>query len=120
MSGIASVQGATVPVDQTNDRKLTKAAQDFESVLLANLLENMQSAMSNLSGEPEDAAGDDFKGIGVQQIAKSWAESGGVGIARMILPYLGREAKSGAAADLKLPSSLPTIPEPRLEFEKQS
>jgi Rod binding domain-containing protein len=61
-----------------------KAAQDFEALLLANLLRGMQQAFSAVPGESSDAGSDNLRDIATQSLASALAASGGMGIARLI------------------------------------
>lgn len=96
----------TVPLADAASPKLRKAAEDFEAVLLGSLLEQMEQAVQEGAG---DSTSGDMKGLGVQQLARTWAERGGVGIARTLLPYLERQSPASDGAKLKVPRGLPMI-----------
>ena len=61
-----------------------KAAQEFEALLLANLLRGMQQAWSAVPGESSDAGSDNLRDLATQSLASALAASGGLGIARLI------------------------------------
>ncbi len=87
--------------------KLRKAAQDFEAVLLGSVLEQMEESVQE---ESDDSGSGDLRGLGVEQLARAWAQNGGVGIARIILPQLQKQSSSpGISTKLKLPTDLPMI-----------
>ena len=69
-------------------KKLKDAATQFESVLIASLLEKFES-MAEVPGEgPTDAGGGTMHGIGVQALAANLAASGGLGIAKLLMEKL--------------------------------
>jgi Rod binding domain-containing protein len=85
-----------VPSDSS---KLSKAAREFESILLASWLEKMQQSFGG--AENQDPAHDTISGLGTQAIATALAERGGIGIARMLIKQLSPPATSD------LPLSMP-------------
>lgn len=66
-----------------------KAAESFEAVLLTSLFQQMQESVSEL-GQDTDCAQSSFQGLGAQELASGIAASGGIGIAKMIVPFLSR------------------------------
>lgn len=105
------VQAVQVPISAAvaddSGSKLRQAAQDFESVLLGTLLEKMEQAVED---ESSDSADCDMKSLGVEYLAKAWAQRGGIGIAKMIMPYLEKQATApDGPSELKLPPKLPMI-----------
>lgn len=72
-----------------------KAAQDFEALLLANLLRGMQQAWSAVPGESSDAASDNLRDMATQSLASALAASGGMGIARLIASKLPPSQAAG-------------------------
>jgi Rod binding domain-containing protein len=72
-----------------------KAAQDFEALLLANLLRGMQQAWSAVPGESSDAASDNLRDMATQSLASALAASGGLGIARLIASKLPTSQAAG-------------------------
>lgn len=71
--------------------KAGKAALEFESVLLGSLLESMEQSVGSLGAEESESGGENLKGFSVQALGSALAKTGGVGIARMLLPYLQRQ-----------------------------
>lgn len=108
MSYVQAVQAPVSAVVASDSRsKLRQAAQDFESVLLGSLLEKMEQAVED---ESSDSASGDMKSLGVEYLAKAWAQRGGVGTAKLIMPYLEKQATtSDGPSELKLPPKLPMI-----------
>jgi len=106
-----SVAGATG--GSKDDAKITKAASDFESILLGSWLQQAESSFATVPGGDEDEDGDSgkgqFQGIAMQALAGSLTKSGGIGIAKMIAKSL----HSAANAENKVvlgPSGIPTTP----------
>jgi len=60
-----------------------QAAQEFEALLIGSLLEQMQQSMS-LDKSEGDAGKQEMNELCLQAVAKSMAENGGIGIARML------------------------------------
>jgi len=85
---------ATQAADGPARHKIEKAAQDFEGMLLSALWKSMGEDMK--SSFDEDSAGSSFIDMGLQAVGSAMAESGGVGIGRMLLKALGREQSKEA------------------------
>ena len=90
LSVLPSVQataGSAAATASPPASKLTKAAQEFEAVLLQSWLEKMNQSFIGAS-ESQDAAHDTVSSLGTQAIAVALAARGGIGIARMLLRQL--------------------------------
>jgi Rod binding domain-containing protein len=68
-------------------QKLTKAAQDFEGVLLSSWLEEVQKSSLDSSDAGQAAGSETLRSLGTQAVAQALAERGGLGIARMIVHH---------------------------------
>lgn len=69
-----------------------KAAQEFESLLLASWLQEIQHGFSgSLTGEDTDVAAGSLQGLAVSAVSQAMAASGGIGVAKMILQQLQSE-----------------------------
>src|SRR5580692_966661 len=82
------------------DGKIEKSAQEFESMLLSNWLQQAEQSMATVPGaeDDEDAPGrDQMMSLGVQQLANSLAASGGIGIGKLIAKALHKAADQAAA-----------------------
>ena len=66
-------------------RKLVKAAQQFEGLLLNTLLTPMEKSFSSLPGQKDVAGADDYAAMSAQALAAAMSAAGGLGIARMII-----------------------------------
>ncbi|MBS1799414.1 MAG: hypothetical protein JSS95_06265 [Acidobacteria bacterium] len=79
-------------MDVEKRSKLTDAAQQFEAMMLQELLKPMRSSEDDLSGEKsEDSSFDTIASFGTESVAKAISKSGGVGIARQIIQQLSQE-----------------------------
>jgi Rod binding domain-containing protein len=90
-----------------NTPQVVKAARDFEAVLLGSLLRSMQEGFRSLPGEEAAAGGDDYQYVATQALAAALADSGGLGIAGMIVRTLGHTEVSAEASHVR-PN--PTVP----------
>jgi Rod binding domain-containing protein len=70
-------------------QKLTKAAQEFEGVLLSSWLEEVQKSSLDPSEAGQDAGSGTLRSLGNQAVALAWAQRGGLGIAQMIVQHFG-------------------------------
>lgn len=68
--------------------KIAKAAQEFEAMLLACLLNSFQKSMTSLPGGDNDAASDSYGEFGVESMAAGVSAAGGLGIARLLTSTL--------------------------------
>ena len=78
----------------TNQTGLTRTAKEFESILLGQWLQGAESSFGTVPGgeDDTDAGEEQMKGFAVQQLAKSFSDSGGVGIAKLVLRALDHAA----------------------------
>jgi Rod binding domain-containing protein len=72
--------------------KIQKAAQEFESILLTQWLEQARQSFSVAPGgdedDPADPGGEQMLSLGTQSLAAAVTKSGGIGIARMLTRHL--------------------------------
>jgi peptidoglycan hydrolase FlgJ len=68
--------------------KLLHAAQQFEAILLNQLLGSLQHAFCSLGKDKTKAGSDQYQFLGLQAVASSVAAKGGLGIADMIVRNL--------------------------------
>jgi len=70
---------------------LVDAARQFESLLIAEMLKSMREASgSGWLGTGEDAAGDSAMALAQEQFAQALAQSGGLGLSKLIVGGLER------------------------------
>lgn len=84
--------GATAALDsigsldqhqQSGSNKAAGAAKDFEALLLGQMLKSAHSD-SGWLGTDNDDAGEAAVGIGEEQLARTMAQSGGLGLSKLI------------------------------------
>jgi Rod binding domain-containing protein len=89
-------------VDAERRSKLADAAQQFEAMMLQELLKPMRTSEDDLSGEKrEDSSFDTIASFGTESVAKAISKSGGLGIARQVIRQLSQEKPSGPTGALK-------------------
>ena len=72
--------------------KLTDAAQQFESMLMQEMLKPMRSQDGGWSGdEKTDSASDIISSFGTEAVAKAISKGGGLGIARQVVAKVASE-----------------------------
>lgn len=82
--------------------KLTDAAQQFEAMMLQELLKPMRTGEDDLSGEKsDDSSFDTIASFGTESVAKAISKSGGLGIARQVIQQLSQEKPAGPAVARK-------------------
>jgi Rod binding domain-containing protein len=72
---------------ESRTQKLTKAAQEFEGILLSSWLEEVQKSSLDPSDAGQVAGSETLRSLGTQAVAHAWAQRGGLGIARMIVRH---------------------------------
>jgi Rod binding domain-containing protein len=77
------VPSSLAPVEREPNR-LTKAAHEFEAMLLSTLLEASGSGLLGLPG-PSDPQSDSYGSLARQSLSSALAASGGLGLANIIL-----------------------------------
>ena len=69
-------------------RKLCKAAQEFEGMLISQLLGDFTSGFSSLSGDAPVAGSETLNSLAVQTLSRAMAGRGGFGIGQMLVHQL--------------------------------
>jgi Rod binding domain-containing protein len=90
----ALVSSSSEPVNsQIQAGKLERAAVDFESLLVAQMLKSArESAESTCGAAKEDDSGSSLMDMAEQQFAQSLAAAGGLGIGKMVIAGLTKHA----------------------------
>ena len=91
--------GTTVAADHS---KAMKAGMEFEAILLNNLLGGLERAFTNLPGKKEDHSTEAYGGFALQALASGLAESGGIGIGRLIAKALEKRNENTAPQIVEL------------------
>ena len=70
------------------DRKLRRAAGEFESLLLSNLWKSMKSSFAAPDDDSTDPAHDTLENWGIDAMAGAVGKAGGLGLGKLILKHL--------------------------------
>lgn len=101
VDNIAATAQFSTPAAADTPEKIHGAAQQFESLLIGQLLKSAREADgSGWMGTDEDDAGQMGVELGEQQFANMLASSGGLGLAKLIESGLKKEsakAENGAS-----------------------
>src|ERR1700721_727408 len=89
---------------QGSGNKTAAAAKDFEALLLGQMLKSARGDGGWL-GTDEDDAGEAAVGIGEEQLAPTMAQSGGLGLSKLIESGIrnGQDSVDSASSASKLP-----------------
>jgi peptidoglycan hydrolase FlgJ len=89
-------------------KKLVKAAQEFEGILISQLLGTLEGGMSSLGGDSSMAGSDTLNSLATQVLAGSLARRGGLGIGQIIIhqlePSLHGDRTEAGGQDIKTAS----------------
>jgi len=89
-------------------RKLRKAAQEFEGILISQLWGDFASGFSSLTGDAPMAGSDTLNSLAIQTLSAALARSGGLGIGQMLVhqlePGLDRGAQNPGGGKIKTSS----------------
>ena len=69
-------------------KKLRKAAQEFEGILISQLWGEFQTSLSSLSGDAPLAGSDTLNSLAIQTLSTALASRGGLGIGKMLVHQL--------------------------------
>jgi flagellar protein FlgJ len=78
------------PADQAGEARLRRAAQEFEALLLAQMLKTMRRASGRGSLFGNTAGQGVWQEVLDEQLALALARAGGIGLARMLMDALRR------------------------------
>lgn len=103
MDVLQATSSAGTPFNATHATpRLAAAAQQFESVLLGQWLQDAESTFAAVPGSDDaDAGKEQMQGFATQQLAIAFTASGGIGIAKLVLHGLkdaSAREQSGASA----------------------
>jgi flagellar protein FlgJ len=87
------VQSSIAPdKDAAQHAKLVDAAQQFEGMLLQEMLKGMQTSKDGEDGDDStDGSNDTLRSFGTEAVAHAIAKGGGVGIARQVVAKVDLE-----------------------------
>ena len=102
MSGIPSIQRATVSFYAQNEvmpSKAADAASHFEALLIASMLKASHDSGSSWLGTGDDAAGQSAIDFAEEHLSRALASQGGLGIASMVIAGLAIQNRPYATAN---------------------
>ena len=74
--------------DSPEERKLRKAAGDFESILLASMWKSMKQSFGDSDTDSSDPAHGTLEDWGIEIMSSAVGKAGGLGIGKLILQHL--------------------------------
>lgn len=92
---VSTVQAAQqgVAADPRQAARIGRAASDFEALLIAQMLRSARESSASGSDEGDGAeTNSSLMELGEQQFAQAMANSGGLGVAKMVVAGLSRNA----------------------------
>lgn len=116
IAGLAAAAGVTPDMTSASKdtRKEMGAAQDFEAILIGQMLHSMREGDTGWLGTDDDDASATAFGFGEDQLAKALTKGGGLGLAKVIASGLAAKAaaaQEAAAAQTSPQTSLKTGPQ---------
>jgi peptidoglycan hydrolase FlgJ len=79
-------------------KKLVKAAQEFEGILISQLLGDFKEGLSPLGGDSAPAGSDTLNSLAIQTLSGALARRGGLGIGPMLIRQLEPSLNRGQGA----------------------
>jgi len=87
-----SIAHGFTPIDAQTRSKLADAAQQFEAMLLQEMLKPMRSEDGDWMGEDKkDGASDTITSFGTEAVARAISKNGGLGIAKQVIRQVSAE-----------------------------
>lgn len=78
--------GETVKVKQADPAKVKETAQQFEALLIGQMMKSArESSAGGWGGESADKAGDSMRDMAEQQLSQLLAAGGGLGLAKLVV-----------------------------------
>lgn len=91
----SALQNSIPLANEGATNKAVHAAQQFEAILLNQLLGSLQHAFCALGKEKTETGSDQYQFLGMQALASSVAAHGGIGIADLVVRNLKSRPHSG-------------------------
>ncbi len=88
----AAALGSAPDLDKEKQKQVG-AAKDFEALLISQMLRSLREEGSSWLGTGDDQASAAAFGLGEEQLGKSLAASGGLGLSKVIASGLSRADK---------------------------
>ncbi len=87
MRSLSAASAANQPESPAHKR-LRKAAQDFEGILISEMWEKFNEGFTDFGGETPLAGSETMNSLAIQTLSTAIAKSGGLGIGKMLLHSL--------------------------------
>lgn len=87
----STASGVSGGMDAVQRAKLVDGAQQFEGMMLAQMLKPLQFGEAAGADESEGGANDTIRSMGVEALSKAIAQAGGVGIAKSVIRQVTAE-----------------------------
>jgi Rod binding domain-containing protein len=84
ISSTSATISGTVPLTKDNPAKILRAAQQFEALLIAQMMKSMHDSEGGWLGTGGDESGSSAMEYGQEVFAQSMASNGGLGLAPLI------------------------------------
>ena len=91
MPSLSATTSSTNGMDARQQAKLVDGAQQFEGMMLAQMLKPLQFGEAAGADESEGGANDTIRSMGVEALSKAIAQGGGVGIAKSVIKQVTAE-----------------------------
>lgn len=88
-------------------KKLRKAAQDFEGILISEMWEKFNEGFTDFGGETPLAGSETMNSLAIQTLSSAIARSGGLGIGKMLVHQLEPTLDRGHQQALHVHRHLP-------------
>ena len=85
-------------IEGASDERKKQIAKDFESVLLAKVLDEMKNTIGNWDSEDQDGASEQVKGLFWMYLGNNISNNGGVGLWKDIYKSFNESADAGTKA----------------------
>jgi Rod binding domain-containing protein len=94
LQSIPALAASVLPGTKDSPEKIQKAATDFEALLIAQMLKSVRETGGGMTGDADeqDETNSTMLELGEQQLAQALANSGGLGIAKMVIAGLTNHA----------------------------
>jgi len=106
MGGLVSVAPSLASPDKAQ-LKRAGASQDFEALLVAQMLRSVREEGSGWLGTGDDEASSAAFGLGEEQLARALTTGGGLGLSRVIEAGLQKQASLADLAAKSIGSDVP-------------
>lgn len=107
LSGITDLTSMMAAPSGKEAKKQTGAAEDFEALLIGQMLRSMREEGSSWLGTGDDAAGATAFAFGEEELAGAIAKGGGLGLSKIVAAGLASKAEQAEEAAEKGPQRTP-------------